>query len=231
MQPRFWTWFVPLILIAVVGFVFLDAAFPGALATRDSQIRLVYGIGLLALVGGSVVLGWRRQPAMALNHAIIWAGIFVGLLVVYVYRAELGQVASRVGFELTPTRPMTSESGEVRIRSNIDGHFVVMADVNRVPVKLLVDTGASLVVLTLSDAARLGIDVDDLTFNMPLSTANGRNFGARVTLSEISVGDVLVTNVGAIVLPDGLDMSLLGMSFLRRLSSYEVNRNELIIRR
>lgn len=230
MQTRFWTWFIPLVLIAVVGFVLLDNAFPGALATRDSQIRLVYGIGLLALVAGSVVLGWRQQPAMALNHAIIWGGIFVGLLVVYAYRAELGQVASRVGFELTPTRPITSESGEVRIRSNIDDHFVVMADVNQVPVELLVDTGASLVALTLSDAARVGIDVDDLTFNIPMSTANGLTFGARATLSEISVGGVSVTNVGATVLDD-LDMSLLGMSFLRRLSSYEVNQNELVMRR
>ncbi len=230
MPSRIWIWLAPLVLIFVLAIVLLDSAFPGALTDQNSQMRLVYSIGLLALVGSSVVLGWRNQPVLALQHAVIWGGIFVGILVVYAYRDELGQVAARVGIEVVPSRPVSLATGEVSIRSGVDGHFLVFADVEQVPVQFLVDTGASLVVLTMSDANRLGISADTLSFSLPLNTANGQTFGAQVTLQEISIGDVTVKNVGAAVMADGLDTSLLGMSFLRRLSSYEVNQTELVLR-
>ena len=97
---------------------------------------------------------------------------------------------------------------------------------------MMVDTGASSVVLTPEDARRAGIDTSRLTYSIPVSTANGRAMVALVRLPAISIGDIGARNVQAhIAGPGALSQSLLGMSFLSRLRSYEVRNGVLIMRR
>ena len=94
----------------------------------------------------------------------------------------------------------------------------------------MIDTGASDVALTRADARRLGIDLERLSFDVPYSTANGTSFGARVRLDRVRIGEVVVENVAGSVVSGELDRSLLGMSFLRRLSGFEFRGNELVLR-
>ena len=108
-----------------------------------------------------------------------------------------------------------------------DGHFWAQAQVNGAPVRFLVDTGATAVALTLADAARLGFKPADLKYGFNVTTAAGTSRAASVTLSSVSVGGARIDDVQALVVADGLDVSLLGMSYLGRLTRFEATRETL----
>lgn len=111
-----------------------------------------------------------------------------------------------------------------------DGHYWTRADVSGTEVKFMVDTGASIVALTYRDAQRLGLAPEKLVFDSEIRTAGGITYGAPVTLESIRIGRVEVERVGAVVLQSELEQSLLGMTFLSELNSYEFRRGQLIIR-
>jgi aspartyl protease family protein len=106
------------------------------------------------------------------------------------------------------------------------GHFSVTATINGAPTRLVIDTGASLVALTLDDARAAGIGSSELVFNQVTQTANGRVRFAPVMLRDIRIGQLSVDNVPAAVI-ENLDQSLLGMSFLKRLKSFEMREGAL----
>ncbi|HVZ30313.1 MAG TPA: TIGR02281 family clan AA aspartic protease [Asticcacaulis sp.] len=110
-----------------------------------------------------------------------------------------------------------------------DGHYWVNALVNDKAVKFLVDTGATTVALTPADAQRLGFNAGNLVYDQKVTTANGQTLGAHVTLVTVGVGQSEVQNVDAIVIKDGLSTSLLGMSYLGRLSRIDVTPSSLIL--
>jgi aspartyl protease family protein len=93
----------------------------------------------------------------------------------------------------------------------------------------LVDTGATLVALSVTDAQSAGIDVDQLEFNRIVSTANGQAAAASITLDEVRVGSIVRQDVKAMV-ARGLSNSLLGMSFFSTLSKFQIENDELILR-
>ena len=110
------------------------------------------------------------------------------------------------------------------------GHFLVDVGVNGTPVRFLVDTGASTVTLTERDAQRVGLPVYALDYSARFETANGPIVAAPVTLRDMSVGGIELLDVDATVTQAPLNISLLGMSFLKRLSGYEVRADGLILR-
>lgn len=111
------------------------------------------------------------------------------------------------------------------------GHFVTTARINDRDITVLVDTGASAVVLSLEDARRAGINPPMKDFTVPVTTANGRVLAAAVTLRRVAIGQIRVTEVEGLVMPRGsLQGSLLGMSFLTRLKGYEAANGELELR-
>ena len=111
-----------------------------------------------------------------------------------------------------------------------DGHFWAEADVNGRQVRFLVDTGASAVALTVDDARRLGFDPHSLDYSYSVTTANGQTRAAAVKLASVSVAGARVADVDALVIESGLDASLLGMTYLGRLSRFEATRSSLILR-
>ncbi len=117
------------------------------------------------------------------------------------------------------------------VHADYHGQYVVYPSVDNYRVRMMVDTGASFVVLTDADARALGVRPERAAYSVGLSTANGMVQGARTKLREVRLGDILVRDVDAIVLPAGaLSISLLGTSFLRRLRSYEVQGGRMILR-
>ena len=110
-----------------------------------------------------------------------------------------------------------------------DGHFWANATVNTRAVRFLVDTGATVVALTPADAQRLGFDASSLTYNREVNTANGKTYAASVNLSVVGIGQSTVRNVDALVVKEGLTTSLLGMSYLGRLSRFEATPSSLIL--
>jgi aspartyl protease family protein len=124
----------------------------------------------------------------------------------------------------------STESGEASIAKSTDGHFWANAEVDGHPVRFLVDTGATAVALTADDARNLGIDPSSLQYQYTVMTANGPAKAAEVKLGSISVGRAEVSGVDAFVIDKGLETSLLGMSYLGRLSKFEATQDALVLK-
>jgi aspartyl protease family protein len=133
-----------------------------------------------------------------------------------------GQVAISTRVSAAPP------SNSIVYTANERGHVVLDAAVNGAPVRMLVDTGASLVTLTAMDARAAGIDPASLVFSEHVRTANGAARMAPVTLREIRIGQLSIYDVPASVL-EHLNVSLLGMSFLVKLESYEMRDGKLTL--
>ena len=129
------------------------------------------------------------------------------------------------------TAPVPRMPRQTRIDGDRDGHFRASVVMNGRQVPVLVDTGASAVALDMATARRLGITLSAGDFVEPVQTANGVTMGARATIDEIAIGAVRVRDVEAMVIRDtDLPLSLLGMSFLKRLKGYSVENGALTLR-
>ena len=125
---------------------------------------------------------------------------------------------------------LATANGEAELRRAWDGHYRAEAEVNGVRMQLMVDTGASLVLLPYEEVGALGIDVRTLDYSLPVTTANGKSTVAPVRLSSIKIGPIAVFDVEAAVAhPNQLGTALLGMSFLERLSETSFRGEKLII--
>lgn len=132
---------------------------------------------------------------------------------------------------IAPRKAAPLARGSVVSIPSTNGQFFAQGRVNSGSVRFLVDTGASTVALTLEDARRAGVDVNRLVYNRAVDTANGRAMAADVMLKDVRIGGVRVTNVRALILKEGLHVSLLGMTYLGELQKVEVMPNQMILRR
>jgi aspartyl protease family protein len=123
-----------------------------------------------------------------------------------------------------------AQGAPAEVMKAADGHYWAEASVNGHEVKFLVDTGASAVSLTTDDARRLGIDPAGLDYNAKVLTAAGPARAARVKLDSVAVAGAQVRDVDALVIENGLNTSLLGMTYLGRLSQFEATPSGMILR-
>jgi aspartyl protease family protein len=124
-----------------------------------------------------------------------------------------------------------AHSAETELKAVSNGHFVTTAEINNRSIKVLVDTGASAVALSYEDAEDAGLRPRSLDFNIPVSTANGVTNAAAVMLNKVEIDGVRVSDVQGMVLPQGaMRGSLLGMSFLSKLSSFKVEDGRLYLK-
>ena len=219
-----------LVLVAVTLFVVWVAG--SALQMPESQAgsaSLVYNILLAVALLTSLVLGWRGSFSEAIRSALIWFAAFVAIILAYSFRNELTPLADRVSGELNPAAPVSRTAGEVVLRRANDGHFYADMSINGTDMRLMADTGASVVALSIADAENAGIDVDQLDFTIRMSTANGTAMAARVKLDEVRVGPIVRQDVTAIV-SRGLSQSLLGMNFFSSLSKFQIENDELLLK-
>ncbi len=119
--------------------------------------------------------------------------------------------------------------GPVAIAKSDDGHYWADGQVNGTGIRFLVDTGATAVALTPDDAARLGFDAARLNYAFRVVTAAGDTRAAAVTLDSVVVAGARLDHVDALVIEKGLDTSLLGMTYLGRLTSFQATRQALVL--
>jgi aspartyl protease family protein len=143
-------------------------------------------------------------------------------------QAEAVSDATPSAATLSNVQPASGQAAEVDKAA--DGHYWAEAAVSGHEVRFLVDTGASAVALTPADAERLGIDPSSLNYAYTVTTASGHAPAARIQLANVSVAGAEVDNVEAYVIQTGLEHSLLGMSYLGRLSQFEATKTALILR-
>ncbi len=158
-----------------------------------------------------------------------WLGIFLVIVVGYAFRFELNYAYERVASVLLPARHWTNTQGEMVINRSGDGHFYITAAINGVSIKFMIDTGASDVALTSTDAQKLNFDLSKLNYSRIYSTANGDSKAAPVVLNSVIIGPWTFNNIKAHVGKGELDISLLGMSLLERFKGFKIDRDMLIL--
>ena len=202
-----------------------------------STIVPLIGLGaLLVFIGASAAGRYQGKLGAAAKDLAIWLIIILALVAGYSFHSEFVIVAQRVAGELMPPGEAVvvdarGSEHAVRLRRRPDGHFVVRAQVNGAAVPMLIDTGATTIVLRPVDARQAGLDIDRLSYSVPVQTANGTAFAAAVRLRQVEIGPIVIDGVDALVArPGALKESLLGMNFLRRLRSYEFSGDYLTLR-
>jgi len=230
------TW-LALFILALAAMLLLSND-SGTIAGVDSDTfgYVALLVALAVFIAGGMLGSYRGRSGAMLRDAVTWLALALGLVTIYAYKNDLMPIAARVVAELLPGSAMTVEEStggvtEVRIRKRLDGHFTATVKVNGKPISMIVDTGATSIVLRPKDAKKAGIDPKGLTYRVPVLTANGRVMAARVRLDKVAIGPLDRDKVDALVTqPGALTQSLLGMSFLSRLRSYEFSGDFLRLR-
>lgn len=224
--------FIGVGLVVAIGLALIINGDAGSLIglEQNQTVRLVALVGILILVAGGA-FGRRQRLGEMLGNLALWCGIFAIVIVGYTFRAELGQIGSRVLAEVSPGAAVVDVSGaKATFRRSFGGAFRVNTEINGHRAALIFDTGASAVVLTQADAKSAGIDVRNLRYSVPVRTANGTGMAAAVILDRVKVGDITRRKVRAFVADDGaLETSLLGMTFLETLSGFSVQNDSLVL--
>ena len=127
-------------------------------------------------------------------------------------------------------RRTESSSRAVQIPRGQSGEFALQARINGIPTPMVIDTGATSVVLTYETAKAIGLPLELLEYNVDVETAGGHTKAARLTLDRLSIGKLVERSVPALVVPHGqMKSNLLGMSFLDRMESWEVRSDRLVL--
>jgi aspartyl protease family protein len=220
-------------LLGVVGALILVAARHGGEVTglgNSDLASLVYKIAFLILVGGAVLRVFRDRLGEAIQAALMWVIVALVLVAAYAYRFELKDASDRVMAELVPGRA-AARGDTVEIARAGTGDFQIATEVNGALVPMVLDTGASSVMLTRGAAISAGLPAEMIKYNVNIETANGRTQAAAVTLDRIAIGGIVERSVPALIAQPGqLKTSLLGMSFLSRLQGWEVRGDKVMMR-
>jgi clan AA aspartic protease (TIGR02281 family) len=170
---------------------------------------------------------WSVDPHKVI---LVTAGLSIWLWITYENLPVQMTAGSLTG---TPSQDVTGlkPANVAEIRRGRANDFSVTGTVNGARVMLVVDTGASAVVLSHEAAVAAGLKVGELRYSADVSTANGRSAAARVMLDRITIGGITERSIPALVAQKGaLSTSLLGMTFLNRLESWGVRGDKLIMR-
>lgn len=187
----------------------------------------------LLLILVVLISGLVSRPNLKLGKILKYLGIWsiLGFIIIslYAYRYEFSDFKNRVLGEINPSAARVNKSGQIVINLSRDGHFYIDVRINGLSTRFMIDTGASDIVISKSEAERVGINVNRLVFNKAYQTANGTSFGASTSFDELKVGNIKFRNVPASVNSAEMGISLLGMSFLRQFKKYEFYRDRLIL--
>ena len=192
--------------------------------TNDVMLGSLYLLMAMMLVLGGLIN--RREPlAKLLVMALAWVAIFGGGFVLFTFRDDLSFIAQRLKTEATG-EPIVA-GREVRIPMAIDGHFWVEGAINGVPVKFLVDSGATVTTIDRATALRSGAIVAEARDQL-VRTGNGMINVSRGRAQSLRIAAIERDNVGLHIV-DGDEMNVLGMNFLSSLSRWSVEGRWLIL--
>lgn len=199
----------------------------------------------LALVGGRILIAVTKRVAVLTLAAGIGAAAFLTLrggegatalgdLAARILQPQVGSLGEPLAeprAEQMRAAPRTGVGRREVVAYMDRGAFALSGRADGVPVDFVFDTGATAVVLTADDAARIGWPANRLDYSVRVSTANGVTQAAPITLRRLAIGGIEVREVRALVArPGDLRENLLGMTFLSRLASYEVTSDRLVLR-
>lgn len=188
-----------------------------------------YGnLAYLVLLAVVLVFWFFIQNRQSLNKTLqqgaVWGLIFLGVIAAVGLWGDIRQTVQ-------PQQLVMSEAGRIEVPRGPDGHYYLTLEINDAPVRFVVDTGATSMVLTQADAARVGLSEQDVIFYSEAMTANGVVRTAPVRLEDVALGPFHDSNVRAFVNEGEMTKSLLGMDYLSRFARLEINNGRLILER
>ncbi len=201
---------VPNLPVAVSVIGILIALYLATLLSHRGERRLALWPTLAACISGAVLVtgAFNKSAPLALADYFTFA---------------------KPADDVAPL--MRDASASVRLRRSDDGGFFANSEINGATMTVRLDSGAATVILKQSDAEKAGIDVRGLNYDTPLRTANGTSYLAPIRLKSVRIGPLFMGDVEGLVARAGsLNENLLGTSFLRRLTSYEVAGNFATLR-
>lgn len=185
--------------------------------------QLAYLVVLLIGVGSFYLYNQRGKMRQTLRYAAIWGFIFLAAIFA-------AGIWTNVSQDFAP-RQSVLQTGTIEVPRASDGHFYLTLEVNGTPTRFVVDTGASAIVLTRTDAARAGIDMETLIFSGRANTANGRVNTAPTRITTLSLSGIIDENVRIVVNAGEMRESLLGMAYLNRFSRLQIADGRLLLER
>jgi aspartyl protease family protein len=192
--------------------------------TNDWMLGSLYLLMAIMLVAGSLIARRERFARLA-TMSLAWIAIFSAGFVLFTFRDDLGYVAQRLKTEATGEPLVVGE--EVRIPMAIDGHFWVQGSLNGVPVKFLVDSGATMTTIGRDTARNAGVAVSR-DRNQVVRTGNGMLRVASGRADSLSVGPIERSDVG-LHIAENEDLNVLGMNYLSTLERWGVEGRWLIL--
>jgi aspartyl protease family protein len=186
--------------------------------------RLIYLSVLVVAILGSVLISRRGAYGKMFRQAGVWLLIFMGIVAIVASWQDIRQSGQTTSFQ-------QSQDGAIIIPKEIDGHFHLTLTINDRPIDFLVDTGASDIVLTRKDAARVGFDPNRLDYWGMANTANGTVRLATIRLETVRLGEFIDKNIRASVNKAPMEKSLLGMRYLSKFSAIEISNDQMILKR
>lgn len=190
--------------------------------TGEQTASLIYLVLLGTVIAGYFFLSGRARIGQSLRQAGVWALLFIGVIAAY-------GLWSDIQGSVMPRQAVFENGDRIEVPLSPDGHYRMTLQVNGEPIRFIVDTGASDIVLSADDAARAGIAQDTLVFSGTARTANGIVRTARVWLDEVSLGPVADRSVPALVNGGEMSGSLLGMAYLNRFAEVRFGGGEMIL--
>ncbi len=188
----------------------------------DHILQLIF----LIMLGSAVVYWFFVTHHQSINRTaqqiFAWGLIFVGVIAAVALWQDVKE-------EILPRQAISYQHRMVEVPRSPDGHFYLTLLVNSTEIPFVVDTGATKVVLSEQDAARLGIDPRSLVFRNRAVTANGEVMTAPISLDRIKVGEIIDRDIEAAVNSGELDQSLLGMNYLQRWKRIELLQDKMIL--
>lgn len=186
--------------------------------------RLIYLIIL-----GLMVCTWffaqnRLSTNKLLQQVAVWALIFLGAIAAFGLWEDIRQT-------VRPQQAVFADQGKVVVPRSPDGHYYIAAQINGAPVNFVLDTGATMLVLTRADATAAGLDPEALNYTSRAMTANGEVRTAPVRLETLTLGPATDTNIPAVVNSGEMSQSLMGMTYLQRWGKIEIAGGELTLTR
>lgn len=192
--------------------------------TSDQIASLLYLALLGAVVAGYALLSMRGTLGQGLRQAGLWLLLFLGVIAGY-------GLWSDIQGTVMPRQAVFAEAGRIEVPRAPDGHYYLTVAVNGAPVRFVVDTGATDLVLSRRDAERAGIDVAALAFAGSATTANGVVPTARIWLDTVAIGPLRDTRVAATVNGGEMQGSLLGMAYLERFAEVTFGGGRMVLSR
>ncbi len=186
--------------------------------------RLIYLVLLGSVIAAYFLVAHRDRLGQAARAAVLWGLIFVGVVAAYGLWSDIRD-------DVMPRQTVFEDQARIEVPRAFDGHYYLTLGVNEASVVFVVDTGATDIVLSREDAARAGIDLDDLVYSGVAGTANGIVRTARTTVDLLQIGPIMDRDVPVWVNQGEMQTSLLGMAYLQRFSNLQIMDNKLVLER